>query len=47
MQHSATDDLSGRARSLPVLSENSIFVSRSAFVLVNQPNETVVSTDQT
>src|ERR1017187_3639238 len=31
----------------PVLSENSIFVSRSAFVLVNQPTETVVSTDQT
>ena len=30
-----------------VLSENSIFVSRSAFVLVNQPTETVVSTDQT
>jgi predicted FMN-binding regulatory protein PaiB len=30
-----------------VPSENSIFVSRSAFVLVNQPTETVVSTDQT
>jgi hypothetical protein len=31
----------------PVLSENSIFVSRSAFILVDQSTETVVSTDQT
>jgi hypothetical protein len=43
----ARDPRVGQFNSKGVLSENSIFVSRGAFVLVDQPTETVVSTDQT